>query len=661
MTENNYLVAVNTPFNNSLLTYKSDTQLNPGDLVEVPLGKRVTGGCVLNRVDPNQDEKIKVKKIRGIIEDDLNISSEIDFLTWVSKYYHYPLGQLIFDTLPKILKRPREINLIKGQGLIDNIVLEEEQEKVWTDLNQINLEQFSKRLIHGVTGSGKSYLYLKFIKKVLEKGRRVLFLVPEINLTPQFVKFFEEHLSVPIYLYHSDISNSDKYNLWKIMQKEDSPSLVIGVRSSIFIPMNNLGCIVVDEEHDNSFKQDDRCTYNARDIALKKGHLKKIPVVLGSATPSMETFNNFRESGSYLELTKRYSKGSLPNINLVDLRESDYGEDFENWPIPVKTLDAVSKRLEQGEQVLFFINKLGFANYVQCRSCGHTFECPNCSVSLTMFKGRRELSCHSCTYKEPMPEMCPTCQNMSLLNKGFGTEKVAEVLNSYFSDKNIGRFDRDEIKTTKKLEEVLDNFHSKKIDLLVGTQMVSKGHNFKNVNLVVVLGIDSQMNYPDYRANERAYQLLTQISGRSGRFGKSSEVMIHTHSPENEIFSYVEKHSFDDFYKNEINIRKVCNCPPFFKLAAVYINGKNRDELISFANQVTNNLVYLTEKHFKDVQVLGPRPSVIEKRANKFTWVTLLKSSQVNQLHNLLSSWQPTIKVKSGYSVKIDIDPAFIS
>jgi len=656
-----FLVAVNTPFNNSLLTYKSEIEFAKGDLVEIPLGKRVTFGCIINEISPDLDAKIEYKKIRGLVDDSINISGEIEFLTWISKYYHYPLGQLIFDTLPKVLKRPRELKFFEGENSIPEVVLEDEQELAWAELESLDLRKFSKKLLHGITGSGKSYVYLKFIKKVLADQRRVLFLVPEINLTPQFISFFIKHLDVPIYLYHSDISNSDKYNLWKLMQEDLGPSLVIGVRSSIFIPIKNLGCIVVDEEHDNSFKQDDRCPYSARDSALKKAQLNNIPILLGSATPGMDSYYNFQKTNDYIPITKRYSKGSLPEIELVDLRETDYGIDFETWPIPVSTLEEVKKRLEANEQVLFFINKLGFASYVQCRSCGHTFECPNCSVSLTMFKGRRELSCHSCTYKEKMPSLCPICQNMNLLNKGFGTEKVSEVLESYFSGRSIGRFDRDEIKTTKKLEEVLNDFHSKRIDILVGTQMVSKGHNFKNVNLVVVLGIDSQMNYPDYRANERAYQLLTQISGRSGRFGKSSSVMVHTHNPENDIFAFVKAHSFDGFYQKEVEIREVCSCPPFYKLVAIYMNGKNREVLVDLANKLTNDLTFLSEKHFKEVNVLGPRPTVIEKRANKFTWVTLLKSADINQLHNLLTTWEEKIKLKSGYSVKIDVDPTFIT
>lgn len=659
MIERFYQVAVNTPFNNSLLTYASEIEFRKGDLVEVPLGKRFVTGCVIEKVD-SFDEKFAIKKIRSILDDNLSLESEIDFYRWTANYYHYPLGQFVQDVLPKLMKRPKDLKAYSSTGEEIEVVLEEEQSQAWETLKNVRLNVFSKKLIHGITGSGKSILYLEFIKRIFTEKKTVLFLVPEINLTPQFISFFTSHLDVPVFLYHSDISNSDRYNLWVKMINNNEKALIIGVRSSIFIPVKNLGCIIVDEEHDNSFKQDDRCPYNARDIAIKKAHMKNIPIILGSATPSMESYSNFQKNSDYLTLKKRYSSGAPPDIEMVDLRNSTYGVDFENWPVPEDTLVRVRERLDKGEQVIFFVNKLGFASYVQCRSCGHTFDCPNCSVSLTMFKGRRELVCHSCTYSEPMPDLCPKCQNMQLLNKGFGTEKVKEVLEQHFQDKKIERFDRDEIKTSKKLEEVLNKFHDGTTDILVGTQMISKGHNFKRVNLVVVLGIDSQMNYPDYRSNERTYQLLTQISGRSGRFGKDSSVLIHTHSPENQIFSYITSASFDGFYKDEIEVRKLCSCPPFFKLAVVYFNGKNRDQLVKYAEQCTGILKNLSRTHFKGVQIFGPRPSVIEKRANKFTWVVLLKSSEVNHLHNLLRTWKEGIPKQNLASIKIDIDPQFI-
>lgn len=659
MSKKYYKVAVNSPFNNSVLTYTSNLSFTPGSLVEVPLGKRLVQGCVLEMTDDPQEE-FELKSISGITDENLDISEELSFYVWISKYYHYPVGQLISDILPKILKRPREIEKLVGTGNGDKLNLENEQITLWNELNSVSLNNFSKKLIHGVTGSGKSILYLKMIEKVLAKGSSVLFLVPEINLTPQFVSFFKEHLSVPIYLYHSDISNSEKYKLWTSLSKETDPSLLIGVRSSVFIPFKNLGLIVVDEEHDSSFKQEDRCPYNARDLAIKRSQLKGIPIILGSATPTVENYVNFKKSSEKLNLERRYSSGSLPMIDLVDLRKAEYGKDFEHWPIPQASLEKIRERLDSGEQVIVFINKLGFASYVQCRSCGHTFECPNCTVSLTMFKHKRVLSCHSCGYEEPTPDVCPECQNMNLLNKGFGTEKVKEVLSTQLKDFKVERFDRDEIKTTKQLVKALDDFHGGNVDVLVGTQMLSKGHNFKKVNLVLVLGIDSQLNFPDYRANERTYQLLTQISGRSGRFGKESEVLVHTHSPDNEIFGFIKDHSFDAFYEKELMIRKACMCPPYLKMAVLYFNGKNKENLIKDAEDITSKIKNLIEKHFNDVFVMGPRPSVVEKRANRFTWVTLLKSSNLNDLHNLINTIQESSKLKSGNTIKIDIDPMFV-
>jgi len=319
----------------------------------------------------------------------------------------------------------------------------------------------------------------------------------------------------------------------------------------------------------------------------------------------------------------------------------------------------IKAALEKKEQVLVFINKLGYASYLQCNSCGHQFHCPNCTTHLKFFKRRSELSCQTCDYKDKAPEMCPECMNLNLTPKGFGTEKVHEVLKDIFKDKKIERFDRDEIKNFTQLEETLNDFHQKKIDILVGTQMLSKGHNFENVNLVVVLGIDSQLNFPDFRSNERVYQTLTQVSGRAGRFGKKAEVLIHTLSPENNIFSYLIKPTFDEFYLDELTFRRQCSSPPYNKIIMIYFNGTKQDEVIQMSLQQTKLLEHLCSLHFKEVEVLGPKPSTIEKKVNKFTWSVMIRSLNLNQLHNCLKSFEANYPQKSPISLKIDVDPYY--
>lgn len=668
------LVAVDAPFNNSILTYLycHYDQIYPGMLVMAPLGKRKVKGCVL-KIGMDFSElsddvkKFEMKFLDGEYCSELGIfGNEMDLYRWISEYYHYPLGQLIFDCLPKIMKKPRRLSFQSGQGLSFEFSLNEIQKEIIARIKLKLDSGFSKWLVHGITGSGKTAVYLELVRETLKSGKSALFLLPEINLTPQFIKTFLKYIDAPIYSYNSSINNSDKFELWKFLQKDQSPKVIIGVRSSIYLPIKKLGLIVVDEEHDQSFKQEDRCPYNARDIAIKKASLEKIPVVLGSATPSLETFNQFvfskRYHDNYFQMKERTADANLPKIELVDMRTNTDKHNYsrkknELWPFNSYSLEKIKLAVDAGEQVLVFVNRLGFANYLQCRSCGHQFGCPNCTLNLKYFRRRNELSCQYCNYIEKVPEICPECQNMNLHQKGFGTERLQDILEKQLPEIDIERFDRDDIKTFKQLEERLKRFHSGEIDILVGTQMLSKGHNFKNVNLVLVLGVDDQLNFPDFRSNERVYQLLTQISGRSGRFGKKSEVLIHTLGMKNKIFQYILNNSFDDFYRDEIEIRKLCACPPFLRIAMVYFTSRFKDRVDDFSNSTAQFMKHLCKNHFKQVELLGPRPAMIEKRVNKFTWSLMIRSDDVNQMHNLIKSIKKNIKLPSGVTIRIDVDP----
>jgi primosomal protein N' (replication factor Y) len=665
MEKHFFLVAVNTPFNSSMLTYSATEEMagiiKKGSLVKIPLGKnRLADGCVWEKTTGNNLDLKKIKDIHSTNEELLISKEECDLFQWMANYYHYPLGQLIFDVLPTFLKRPRKLNFDQGLGVTSPFVLNDDQKEVVNKIEAIGLDKFSKSLVHGVTGAGKTIIYLELIKKIIKEQRSVLFLLPEINLTPQFLKTFQTYLDVPIYSYNSSISNSDKFGLWKLLQEDSSPKLILGVRSSIFLPIKNLGLVIVDEEHDQSFKQDDRCTYNARDIAIKRASLLKIPVILGSATPMVETYNAFIGTAHYFPMQKRAQDAKLPEVELVDMRGRARVETEKHlWPYSSESVFKIKRALEKGEQVLVFINRLGYASYLQCNSCGHQFSCPNCSTNLKFFKKRNELVCQTCEFKIPQPEMCPECMNIQLTPKGFGTEKAHDVLQGLFPDKIIERFDRDEIKTFTKLEDTLNLFHDKKIDILVGTQMLSKGHNFENVNLVIILGIDSQLNFPDFRSNERVYQTLTQVSGRAGRFGKKAEVLVHTLAPENKIFTYLKNHSFDEFYKDEIPMREMCSSPPMKKLILIYFNGKDQGQVIKESSEQAQRLRDTAEAHFNKVDILGPRPSMIEKKVNKFTWSLMIRSEDVNQLHNLVNSFEKNYRPPHTISLKIDVDPYY--
>lgn len=663
-----YQVAVNFPKILSTLTYASDVEFSRGDIVSVPLGRRTASGVVLRESNEKEISAIDETKIKSIVEKIDNAFSlskeELDLYEWMSKYYHYSLGKLVFDCLPKILKRPRTPNFIEGQGQSIPFELNHDQLKVVNSISQKLAEGFSQHYIHGVTGSGKSAVYLSLMKETIRNGKSVQFLLPEINLTPQFTQMFATFLGCKVLTYHSGVTPSEKYNIWKHLNESDEPVLVMGVRSSIFLPIKNLGLVIVDEEHDQSFKQTDRCPYNGRDVAIKKSQLNQCPIVLGSATPTLENFYLFESQSSkreYYELKNRVSSGGFPKLVLLDTK-GRFTEKDPAWPFLDESIQKIESALNKNEQVLVFINKLGYSQYLQCRNCAHQFYNENCGCqnNLRYFKRKNCLSCSHCDFSMPAPDQCPSCGGISLLNKGFGTEKVEQVLQDIFPERNIERFDRDEIKTTKDLNDKLTRFHNQEIDVFVGTQMLAKGHNFKRVNLVIVLGVDSMLNYADFRSSEKAYQLIEQVAGRAGRYAQDSEVVIQTMNKDHGVFEYIAQHSFNGFYKEELPLRELCYCPPYSKMAMIYFSSRFRERLIEVINNVGTQIHSLSARHFKDVRVLGPTPLMIEKKANQFSWGIMLKSHNINQMHQLLATFESNYQDVSNVSYKIDIDPVHI-
>jgi primosomal protein N' (replication factor Y) (superfamily II helicase) len=648
-----YRLAVNSPFNDSILSYRSLARRAVGEIVEVPLGKRKILGCVIELESKSDVCESKLKEI-GEIRYEFQLDEQyIQFLRWVSDYYHYPLGLLIFDTIPKEMKKPRKLTPMIG---VEDLEIPLNDEQLCAVKTIKSHKGFKRWLLHGVTGSGKSNVYLSSIQNILDNNQSALFLLPEINLTHQFIEMFTKNLKAEIYIYNSSISKSEKLGLWNILSASLKPVVVIGVRSAIFLPFKNLGLIIVDEEHDNSFKQDERCPYNARDISIKRAKNLDIPVILGSATPSIEMYHQVHETSEYLTLKKMALSSQRPRISLVDIRVKE-SNDSEIWPFQESTIKKISSALQKKEQVLIFLNKLGYADFLQCGTCGHHFHCLNCSSNLKYFKYSNKVSCQLCGFENKAPEICPTCGNMKLKQIGYGTEKLTEVLTETFVDYRVDRFDRDELKTARSIEARLKEFHRGEIDILVGTQMLSKGHNFKKVNLVVVMGVDAQLNFPDHRATERTYQLITQVSGRPGRFGTESEVLIQTLNCDNGLFKIVQDHSFSGFYDEEINTRRTCFSPPFSRLIMIYLTGARQAEVANLAVTAAKQLKHLIKEHFTQVELLGPRPAIIEKRVNKYTWTIMLKSADRNQLHNCLNTFKTMANNYQKISLKFDIDP----
>ena len=646
-----------------LLTYCHQNLLKKGMLVKVPLGKRTTDGCIIEYGISSESilketRKMEIKPIGDEINSNFQLSSsELALFQWMSAYYHYSLGQLIFNCLPRILKRPLKMDISRGKGG-KLPPLTPEQNEVFSSIKGLLGNRHDKFYLHGITGSGKTFVYLYLIRENLKKGYTTLFLLPEINLTPQFVRIFNDYLDCPVLTYHSGISVSQKNQLWKYVKNTTNPVLVMGVRSAVFLPVNLLGLIIVDEEHDTSFKQSDRCPYNGRDVAIKKAHLAGIPIVLGSATPSLENYHAFacQKKLHYFTLKKRVGKGALPQIEILDAR---HHFDDSIWPFVPKSIEAVQNALQKKEQVLVFINRLGHAGFIQCRACGYRFVDPQTDTNLRYFKRKKILKSVHSDFKMAVPEICPACGNMKLLQKGYGTEKVQEVLKRLYPKENIARFDRDEITTIAKLEETLKSFHKGEISVLVGTQMLAKGHNFKRVNTVLVLGIDQQLNFPDFRVLERAYQLLVQIAGRAGRFSQNAKVLIQTLSGEAPLFDYIRTHCFDGFYKSEIDIRRYLQFPPFTRMATIYFHAQKRDNAIISAQNAKQFLLNTLKNIPADKSnITGPAPALIERKSSKYSWCLLVKCTDVIILNKSLAFFHRHFKQK-GVTIKIDVDPYF--
>lgn len=654
-----YSVAVDAPLWPDQLTYKYDKTIQEGSIVEIPLGKRKCLGVVIKECSQNkiENQKFEIKHIIGTVGDwKILEKEELALFMWTAKYYQYPLGKLIFDCLPNRSKKLHSLNSIKSKNKIDEFRETTEMLIAKDHFRKMQLNQFSQHLIHGVTGSGKSILYLNLMKDTLLAGKSILYLVPEINLTPQFVDFFSNYLNTEVYQFHSQINSNQKFSLYHHLKSKHQPNVVIAARSGVFLPSKNLGLIIIDEEHDQSYKQGDRCRYNARDVAIYKAKLNEIPIVLGSATPSLETyyrFTHFKElKSNYITLKKRYHEQLMPELHKVN--EPHYTD--INWPLSLDLIENIKATIENQKQVLIFVNKLGFSRYLQCKDCHHEFYCPNCSVKLNHFKKKKLISCHQCDYQEPIPHSCPKCGCLEIWGQGFGVEKIVESLEKYFSKKIILRIDRDEAKTMKEAKFRFEQFHQDTYKILVGTQMIAKGHNFNNVSLVIVLGIDAQLHSMDFRAKENVYQLLNQVGGRAGRSGDKSQLFIQSNITDEELNLYISG-DFDSFYEEELKIRKLVSYPPYSKIVQIVLRGKNSILTKNNALSIANKIKATIKKNNLEVEIKGPKSTIIEKVKNLYGETILLISKKPELFSSILKPLCMEEQKIKGTTLSINVDP----
>ena len=542
-------------------------------------------------------------------------------------------------------------------------VLSEKQKSSVDRIGQaLRSQQFCPFLLHGVTGSGKTEVYLQAVHEVLAQGRQALLLVPEIALTAQLIAYFRSRIVLPMAVLHSNLSSRERADEWRRIQKGGVP-LVIGVRSAIFAPLDRLGLIIVDEEHDPSYKQEEKLRYNARDLALMRGKMENAVVVLGSATPSLESYYNAqRNKFQILSLPWRIDHRPFPEIRIVDMREEQRVKGSPRiLSRPLE--DALRQNVENNQQALLFLNRRGFSTFALCRDCGFVYQCPNCSVSMIYHLTDKSFRCHYCGCSLPALSRCPQCSSIHLMLFGVGTQRLEEEVKKKFPQVKVGRLDRDAVTRKISHQRILNQVRRGEVNLLIGTQMITKGHDLPRVTLVGVLAADLSLNLPDFRASERTFQLLTQVAGRAGRGKLPGKVIIQTYNPQHYSVQMAKAQDFSAFYKKESQIREELGYPPYSRLVIFRLEGNVQAKMQKYVQAFSQMVGHLLaqKKIFQDhLEILGPAPAPLAKIRGKSRWQVLLKGKKWNVLHDfaaaVLKKAEEELNV-SGVKLTVDVDP----
>ena len=633
-------------------TYDSNSlNLDKGNYVIVPFGSTKITGIVWDKFE-KAEKKFLIKKIEKKLDVPKMQGSMIDFLNWFSIYNIVPIGMCIRLTLLSkgAVENIPENSFNQYQKLNRNLKykLNSEQEKCLSEIKKKG-NKFNVHVLDGVTGSGKTLVYFNRLREIINRGYQALIMLPEIGLTTQFKKRFVDFFGFEPAIWHSATSKKNKKIIWRGVV-ENKIKVVVGARSSLFLPFAKLGIIIVDEEHDASYKQDEGIFYNARDMAISRGSFEKIPVLLITSIPSVETFNNIiKKKYSTSKLNKRYQDASMPNLEIINLNNKKISN--KNW-IANETMEKVNRHLQRGDQVLFFLNRRGFAPFVICKKCHNKFLCPNCSVNLNYHKSKNFLLCHYCGYKNNLNKICKDNKPCEFIMCGPGVERIAEELEQKYPDKKIRIFSSDTLNKKKTSEDLIEKIENKKIDILVGTQLISKGFHFSKLNCIVVVDADFSSHGYDLRSAEKNIQLYHQLSGRAGREGESSTIYFQTYTPDDEILLNISKKDPHQFLLNEIELRKKNKLPPFYRFISIIITGKNEKQTINEALKVKNQIT----KDIKE-EILGPVNAPIFKLNQKYRCRLLLRSKKNILIQKKLAKILKKIKIYSGIKLTVDVDP----
>lgn len=536
--------------------------------------------------------------------------------------------------------------------------LSEEQNKVYEGIKKAIEKSNSKILLHGVTASGKTEVYFKLIDDTIKSGKNVLFLAPEIALASQLTKRLAKKFGTEdVAIWHSSISDGERYDVWQKLYKNEI-KILAGARSAVFAPLQNIGLIVIDEEHESAYKQTSPAPrYDAKVVAKKLAELHNCPLILGSATPDISVYYNALNTNNLFELTKRYNDAKVPHVTVINMQEHGRAAYKNVISKPLQT--AINETLENAKQVILLINRRGFSTYTQCQACGHVVECPNCAIPMIWHSKDNRLKCHYCNHTESFPEFCPECGSDALRNSGTGTQKIEQYIKELYPDKTIERIDSDILVRKGEHIRLLERFQKGEIDILVGTQMIAKGLDNPNVTLVGVISADASFNLPDFRASERGFQLLTQVAGRAGRGGYEGKVYFQTYNPEYYALESAKSQNYKEFYDKEIIAREEFDYPPFSQIVRLVLSGANNFRVEKSALEIATRLSTMIDKYgiSERLEVLGPTACVIERINGQYRFQILVKNKMAEKGHLFVSSFINKIVMPKDIKLTVDVDP----
>ena len=602
----------------------------------------------------------KQKRLLNFVKDNEGTTvPEIEMFTDCARGI---VNTLVKNGYLEIIEKKVERNPLLGRDCekTNNLNLTEEQKNAYNRVEEaIDKNEYEQFLLYGVTGSGKTEVYLQLIEKVLKIGRNAIVLVPEISLTPQMLdRFISRFGKSDIAILHSKLSIGERHDEWERI-RERKARIVIGARSAIFAPIENIGIIIIDEEHDSSYKSETNPKYNAKEIAKILAKENKAPLLLGSATPDINTFYNATsetEDGNtkiqLLTLTKRANESSLPKVEIIDLKQEL--ANGNRSMLSMELYNSIEENIRQKRQTILFLNRRGYSTFIMCRNCGYTVKCPSCNISMTYHSYERKLKCHYCSYEENLVTTCPECHSDKIRYFGTGTQKLEQEINKQFPKATTISMDIDTVTKKNSHEEILNKFKNENIDILIGTQMVVKGHHFPNVTLVGVIAADSSLNIDDYRANERTFQILTQVAGRAGRENLPGKVIIQTYNPDNFSIICAQKQNYEMFYETEIALRKQLKYPPFCDIILISFNSLNETNIKNISNEMYKKLLEkLNQEEFK---IFRPMPSPIDKIQNRYRWRIIIKGNMTVEANEVLNQTLKEIYSRNIKDIRLSID-----